>query len=41
MAARRKALTLYLSMKMLDAMLHHNIRFIDYEAIRARSPDGR
>ena len=28
-------------MKMLDAMLQQNIRFIDYEAIRARSPSGR
>ena len=28
-------------MKMLDAMLHHNIRFIDYEAIRSHSSDGR
>ena len=34
-------LTLSRSMKMLDTMLRHNIRFIDYEAIRARSPDGR
>jgi hypothetical protein len=29
------------SMKMLDVMLQQNIRFIDYEAIRARSPGGR
>ena len=34
-------LTLTRSMKMLDTMLRHNIRFIDYEAIRARSLDGR
>jgi hypothetical protein len=34
-------LTPCISMKMLDAMLQQNIRFIDYEAIRARSADGR
>ncbi len=32
---------MFYSMKMLDAMLQQNIRFIDYEAIRARSPSGR
>jgi hypothetical protein len=34
-------LTLACSVKMLDTVLRHNIRFIDCEAIRARSLDGR